>query len=113
MPWGEFADFHFKALAGEDALLGTFDRAAQVMRPTPCLAAWRMAFKTSDAIACVLDTSADVFGGDEIIRMQVRQFVGLLRRVCIRNNVTIVLWRTHRSHGIGKRQRHERIDGME
>ena len=46
LPWGEFADFHFKALAGEDALLGTFDRAAQVMRATPLLGAWRIALRS-------------------------------------------------------------------
>ena len=91
LPWGEFADFHFKALAGEDALLGTFDRAAQVMRATPLLGSVENRLQDLGAIACVLDTSADVFGGDEINRQQVRQFVGLLRGVCVRHKVTIVL----------------------
>ena len=39
----------------------------------------------------MLDTSADVFGGDESNRQQVRQFVGLLRGVCIRRGVSILL----------------------
>ena len=76
MPWGEFADFHFKALAGEDALLATFDRAAQVMRATPLLESVETRLEHLGAIACVLDTSADVFGGDEINRQQVASGAG-------------------------------------
>jgi RecA-family ATPase len=91
LPWGDFADFHFKALAGEDALLATFDRSAQAMRATPLLGSVETRLEHLGAIACVLDTSADVFGGDEISRQQVRQFVGLLRGVCIRREVSIVL----------------------
>ena len=30
--WGEFVDFHFKSLVGEDAILATFDRSSQTMK---------------------------------------------------------------------------------
>jgi RecA-family ATPase len=89
--WGELADFHFRSFAGEDALVGIFDRSAQAMRATPLLAMIETRIRDLGAIACVLDTSADVFGGDEINRTQVRQFVGLLRGVCIRNDTSILL----------------------
>lgn len=47
--------------------------------------------KEIGAVACFIDTSADAFGGDEINRHQVRQFVGLLRGIAIRNHTTPVL----------------------
>lgn len=39
----------------------------------------------------ILDTSADVFGGDEINRRQVRQFVSMLRRMAMKYNLAVVL----------------------
>jgi RecA-family ATPase len=39
----------------------------------------------------VIDTSADVFAGNENDRMQVRQFVGLLRRLAIDGNCSVLL----------------------
>jgi RecA-family ATPase len=38
-----------------------------------------------------LDTSADIFAGNEIDRVQVRQFVGLLRQLAIAGNAGVVL----------------------
>ena len=38
-----------------------------------------------------IDTSADVFGGNEIDRTQVRQFISLLRRLAIVSNGSVVL----------------------
>jgi RecA-family ATPase len=89
--WGDLADFYFRSFAGEDALLGTFDRSAQAMRATPMLGKIETRIEEIGAIACVLDTSADVFGGEEINRTQVRQFVGMLRGVCIRRRASIIL----------------------
>jgi hypothetical protein len=34
LKWGEFCDLHYLSLAGEDALLGSFDKAKNEMRPT-------------------------------------------------------------------------------
>ena len=114
LPWGEFADFHFKALAGEDALLATFDRTAQVMRATPLLEQrGDSASEHLGAIACVLDTSADVFGGDEINRQQVRQFVGLLRRVCIRRDVSTFCLSHPSLSGMASGSRHQRVNRVE
>ncbi|RAZ86502.1 hypothetical protein DDV93_08875 [Cereibacter johrii] len=42
-------------------------------------------------VLTVLDTSADLFGGNEIDRAQVRQFVGMLRRLAIEHNCAVVL----------------------
>ncbi|MET4091269.1 AAA family ATPase [Bradyrhizobium sp. S3.5.5] len=39
----------------------------------------------------VLDTLADIYGGDEVVRHQVRQFIGMLRRLCLRHRCTIIV----------------------
>ena len=89
--WGEFIDFHFKSLVGEDAILATFDRSSQTMKATPRLLALEDRIKDLGAVCCAIDTSADVFGGDEINRTQVRQFIGLLRGICRRTHCSILL----------------------
>ena len=89
--WGEFVDFHFKSLVGEDAILATFDRSSQTMKATPRLLALEDKIAGLGAVACAIDTSADVFGGDEINRTQVRQFIGLLRGICRRTHCSILL----------------------
>ena len=89
--WGDLADFHFKSFAGEDALIATFDRSTQLIKPTALLESIEARIRELGAIACALDTSADMFGGDEISRAQVRQFVGLFRGVCIRCQASIIL----------------------
>jgi RecA-family ATPase len=42
-------------------------------------------------VLLVLDTAADLFPGNEIIRAQVRQFVGMLRGLAIRHKMAVVL----------------------
>jgi RecA-family ATPase len=89
IPWGELADLHCVSLAGEDALLATPDRG--IIKPTDLCGRLERRLKDISAIACFIDTSADAFGGDEINRLQVRQFVGLLRGIAIRNHLSVVL----------------------
>ena len=91
LSWGDLADFHIKSLAGEDAVLGAVDKGTQAIRPTKLCARLEARIRELGAIACILDTSADVFGGDEISRLQVRQFVGLLRGIALRNSTAVVL----------------------
>jgi RecA-family ATPase len=89
--WGDLADLHGVSRAGDDALLGTFNKAAQTINPTELCAKLETRLQELGAIACFIDTSADVFGGDEISRTQVRQFVGLLRGIAIRQHLSVVL----------------------
>ena len=91
LKWGEFCDLHYLSLAGEDALLGSFNKAKNEMRPTELFERVQDRVRNLDAIACAIDTSADVFGGEENIRMQVRQFVGLLRGMALKENVSVIL----------------------
>lgn len=39
----------------------------------------------------VLDTLADIYGGNEVIRQQVRSFVGMLRKIALRFNCAVVV----------------------
>ena len=89
--WDGFTDFHFKSLVGEDAILATFDRSSQMMKATPRLLALEDRIVELGAVCAAIDTSADVFGGDEINRTQVRQFIGLLRGICRRTHCSILL----------------------
>jgi RecA-family ATPase len=89
--WGEFCDLKYISLAGEDALLGVFDKTKNVIRPTDLFECLQDKVQRLDAIACAIDTSADVFGGEENVRTHVRQFVGLLRRMAFKENTSVIL----------------------
>jgi RecA-family ATPase len=81
---------HLLSFAGKDAVLGAADRSG-VIKATPL---FRRIHKATSAIkpkTLVIDTSADVFAGNENDRMQVRQFVGLLRRLAIDGNCSVLL----------------------
>ena len=111
--WGEFVDFHFKSLVGEDAILATFDRSSQTMKATPRLLALEDKIVELGAVCVAIDTSADVFGGDEINRTQVRQFIGLLRGICRRSTLLDPAAVASVCCGDGKWERHQWIDGLE
>ena len=69
-------------LAGEDALLGVPDRAG-IIRPTPLFERLKQTAAKMKPVLIALDTAADMFGGNENDRGQVRQFIGLLRGLAI------------------------------
>ena len=82
--------FRFKSLASEDAVLCAPDRSG-VIKPT---ALYNQLYEEAGDLKpkhIGIDTSADVFAGNEIDRNQVRQFVSLLRRLAIVSNGSVVL----------------------
>jgi len=90
LSWHDLADVHLKALAGEDAVLGRFDRNMR-LSPTQLFDRLENTVRSLKPVVCILDTAADIFDGDEIKRVQVRQFVRLLRGLALRNNTSVVL----------------------
>jgi RecA-family ATPase len=90
-PLRELRDLHIISLAGEEALLGLRDKNSGVIVPTSLFAQLEASVGTLKPAVVSLDTLADVFGGDEIVRAQVRQFVSMLRGLALRNNTTIML----------------------
>jgi RecA-family ATPase len=81
---------HLLSFAGKDAILGAPNRAG-VIEPTSLFHRIRTAVCEIKPKTVVIDTSADVFAGNENDRAQVRQFVGLLRRLGIDGNCAVVL----------------------
>ncbi|MGZ2404833.1 AAA family ATPase [Rhizobium ruizarguesonis] len=86
----DLSDFRLLPLADLDALLAKPDMRMN-MQPTAL-------YRKLVELLCdfrpklvVLDTAADLFGGDEIKRNQVRQFIGLLRQLAIGLDCAVVL----------------------
>jgi RecA-family ATPase len=81
---------HLICLAGKNALLGVPDRNGQIIA-TPLFEQLLKAAEFIKPKHIGIDTSADVYGGSEIDRGQVRQFLGLLRRLAIVADGTVNL----------------------
>ena len=82
--------FRFKSLAGDDAILGAPDRNG-IIRPTQLFHHLYEQAGDLKPKHIGVDTSADVFAGNENDRTQVRQFISLLRRLAIVSNGSVVL----------------------
>jgi RecA-family ATPase len=81
---------HLLSLAGQNAILGA-SMAVGTIEPTPLFHRLHQAVCTIRPKTLVIDTSADVFAGNENDRQQVRQFIGLLRRLAIEGDCSVVL----------------------
>jgi hypothetical protein len=82
---------HLLALAGKDAVLGRPDRISGLIRPTPLLSKLTEAARDIRPKLIGLDTSADIFAGNENDRSQVRQFIGLLRGLAIAADAAVII----------------------
>ena len=80
--FADLKDLHLLSLAGQDALLATPDRNG-LIKPTKLFDQLHAAACDTRPKLIVLDNSADVFGGNENDRAQVRQFIGILRGLAI------------------------------
>jgi RecA-family ATPase len=84
-------DLHFVPLAGADAVMGAPEGKTGVIRET---AIWRGLATIVERIKpklVILDTLADVFAGNEIVRREARQFIGILRGLAIEHELALVL----------------------
>lgn len=77
-------------LAEQDATLAA-PGAGGKMLPTPLMADLTAKVDAFRPSLVVLDTSADLFGGDEIKRSQVRQFVAMLRAIALKGDCAVLL----------------------
>jgi len=82
--------FRFKSMAGDDAILGAPDRNG-IIRPTELFNQLYEQAGDLKPAHIGIDTSADVYAGNENERTQVRQFISLLRRLAIVANGSVVL----------------------
>jgi RecA-family ATPase len=76
--YGEFKNLHVIPLAGRETIMAAADRNS-LIQTTKLFGRIREAAADLQPQLIVLDNAADVYGGNENDRAQVRQFIGLLR----------------------------------
>jgi len=87
----DLADFRLIPMADrDDALLSVPDKAG-VMQPTANMASLIEKLTGFRPGFLVLDTSADLFSGDEIKRNHERQFIAMLRKPAIELDMAVLL----------------------
>jgi RecA-family ATPase len=86
----DLADLHLISLAGHDALLAT-PRRDGLLQPTRLFKQFSEAARDLKPKLILIDNSADVFGGNENDRAQVRQFIGMLRGLAMVANAGLLL----------------------
>lgn len=74
-----------------DAVLAAPEQRTRRLQPTALWGALERFVAEWQPKLVILDTLADLFGGDEIDRAQSRAFIGMLRRLCVQQNLTIIL----------------------
>jgi RecA-family ATPase len=89
--FSELGALSILSLAGEDAILAAPEKRDGPLTPTALFRAVEAAVEQQQPTFLVLDTLADMFGGNEIVRVQARQFIGMLRGLALRRNLTILL----------------------
>jgi RecA-family ATPase len=91
-PLGGLSGLHLTSLAETDAMLAVApDSRGGALAFTALYNELESVIAETRPALVTLDTLADVFGGNEIIRAQARQFIGMLRRLCLLYDCTIVV----------------------
>jgi RecA-family ATPase len=78
-------------LFGEDALLAVVDREAGLLKTTTLFARLEERIAKERPALVVLDTLADLFGGDENNRAHARQFIGILNGLAARFHCVVLV----------------------
>lgn len=86
----DLSEFRLIPMADRDALLA-IPSTAGVMQPTQAWLSLRTVIARHTPKLVILDTSADLYGGDEIKRAQVRGFVAMLRSVAMEFDCAVLL----------------------
>lgn len=84
-------NLYLTSLAGQDALLATFNPRSGIIQPTGLFMELLAKVKAVKPVMISIASSADVFAGNEIDRSQVRQFISLLTRLAIAGNSAVNL----------------------
>ncbi|PTV95854.1 RecA-family ATPase [Rhodobacter aestuarii] len=81
----------YASLAGEDALLARADGAGKPLIPSGLYDEIRAILTDLNPALLVLDTLADLFPGNENDKAQVRQFVGMLKKLALQHDCAVVM----------------------
>jgi hypothetical protein len=79
------------SLDGQDAVIAAPSGKDGLLKPTEMMTRVRQTVKRLAPTLVVLDTLADLFGGDEIKRVHARQFIGMLKGLCNEFGTTVLL----------------------
>jgi len=94
------ADLHLWDLTNDDATMAVEGRDGGI-EPTDRWATLVGLAGELNPVLIILDSLADIYGGNENIRPQVRQFVALLRRLAIKEGLAVLVLAHPSNHGIG------------
>lgn len=81
----------FAPLAGKEAILAAPSGKDGLLKPTELFGRLRASVALLRPTLLVLDTLADIFGGDEIKKLHARSFTSLLRGLALEFGITVVL----------------------
>lgn len=87
---GALDDLHILSLAGKDAVLATCDRNGLV-HPTPLYAQILERARSIKPVQIVIGPAAMMFGGNEIVRTQVMQFINLMTGLALASGGSVIL----------------------
>jgi RecA-family ATPase len=91
VPLSAIGDLQIVSLAGEDAILAAPDGRSTILLTTALFELLETQLMALRPKLVVLDTLADLFGGNEVDRSQARQFIGLMRGWALRYDSTVLL----------------------
>jgi RecA-family ATPase len=86
----QLAGLNLLCMPGADPVLGVADKAG-IIRPTPLFESLLKAASEIRPTLIAIEAAADVFAGNENDRSQVRQFLGLLRRLAVTTGAAVLL----------------------
>ncbi|MCI5073958.1 AAA family ATPase [Oricola sp.] len=81
----------FDFRAGKEAALAVEVPRSAVLQRTPLMGALEAAMGENSPVLLILDNLADVFAGNEVSRVQARQFIGMMRGLALKHDCAVVL----------------------
>lgn len=90
LAYGELQGVYLHCCPGEDAVLGAPDKNG-IVRPTELMKRLEQTVAGIRPALIVIEAAADVFAGNENDRAQVRQFIGLLRKLARSSGAAVLL----------------------
>ncbi|TGP55768.1 AAA family ATPase [Mesorhizobium sp. M2D.F.Ca.ET.225.01.1.1] len=84
----DLAGLTIAPMAGKDAILAAPQGKSNILKPTQVFVGLHQLLRTVRPDLYIIDTLADAYGGEENQRAQARQFIGMLRGLCISYDTT-------------------------
>jgi RecA-family ATPase len=87
----DLGDLHIESLVNGDSYLATPKGRFGLLEPTPIYQRLSLSIERLKPRLICLESNADLFGGDEINKVQVRAFITLLRRLTRKDSALLLL----------------------